>query len=538
MWGANYGNPQFQTGYTQFQQQPQYQTTNSEWSYLDGIDPLSLSLPNDLKILQKVSKHFVRTTVLNVDTTERMQKLLQILQLVIKEISSKSSKRKQKIKSLKKQLAAKQDKQCKQKQQKEAQVVQIVACRCPVCQLGFKSLPYLDAHVFTKHQEVATLWQAIRTPQPPGAYAFPWTKSYSVHSSILPPNSGTVHTFNEDAVLKMMEEFRKRYETERRASEKETHTMIKKEMAKFTAKMEKMKLKATEVVPPAKLESPPKPVEKKVSTPKHIEQEKPVEQNVRPKPAELPKPTVLPPVREDVVFEETKQVKAPHVNLPQEESVIPINKQRQVSLEDLLSENSGEGEELDSFVPGMQPEYSEFEELPETNQHEVEEFFEEEEEEFLEDLYHAEPPPGRGILHHTDSLEEGTVRPPEELDYSGGFSQGYSSKRLLDAKMFSSPNNSGSVANESISHMSFTDIPRVIDPAATYNATYEEEEFFSDFRDEDQDLDEDYRDDQFAGFGSTERPPVMAPLLDYENQRNYGHTADFDGFDIDDMDLV
>ena len=65
--------------------------------------------------------------------------------------------------------------------------------------------------------------------------------------------------------------------------------------------------------------------------------------------------------------------------------------------------------------------------------------------------------------------------------------------------------------------------------------TYEEEEdFFSDFRD-DQNTG---NDDQFIGFGSTERPPAVAPLLDYENQRNYGHTADFDGFDIDDMDLV
>ena len=251
MWGAT------MPGYAGFQAQPmqysypQYDQGNagavgddasSEWAFLDLVDPPSLSVSRDLKLIKSVSKQFARATVLKVGSPSRMEKLLQILQLVIRVISKESSNRKEKIRNLQQKLQSRG--RCVEQRSPTVKTVKVVACRCPVCQLGFKSLPFLDAHVFSKHQDVAALWQAIRTPQPPGAYAFPWTKSYSMHASMLPPNSGTVQLFNEATVQQMFDEFKKRYENERRNSEQQTHTMIKREMEKFTAKMEDLQSKA------------------------------------------------------------------------------------------------------------------------------------------------------------------------------------------------------------------------------------------------------------------------------------------------------
>jgi hypothetical protein len=49
---------------------------------------------------------------------------------------------------------------------------------CPICHKAFRSITYVDSHIFTHHPQSSTLWQAIRTPQIKGL-----TKTYDPISS-------------------------------------------------------------------------------------------------------------------------------------------------------------------------------------------------------------------------------------------------------------------------------------------------------------------------------------------------------------------
>jgi hypothetical protein len=51
------------------------------------------------------------------------------------------------------------------------QIIIQLADRCPICGAGYKGITFLDQHIFCRHQEIAELWQTIRTPQPPGIIA-------------------------------------------------------------------------------------------------------------------------------------------------------------------------------------------------------------------------------------------------------------------------------------------------------------------------------------------------------------------------------
>ena len=245
MWSAFPGYnlclvPQQQVQYTQYEKPVQYsqrEDPESSWKFLDSIDPLALSVPHDLKLLKTISKQFVETVVLNIDTQSRMQKLLQILQMVIRLLSAKSTKRKQKIRTLQHELSSRGSHGTPKSSSK---TVKIIACRCPVCQLGFKTLTYLDMHMFSKHKDVSMLWQALRTPQGMGSVALPQSPLQSPAPAPVtpPPAPASPQGVDQATMQRMFDDFRRQYENERRDSDMQAQAMIRQEMQRLAAKMD------------------------------------------------------------------------------------------------------------------------------------------------------------------------------------------------------------------------------------------------------------------------------------------------------------
>lgn len=465
---------------------PLEENTGSEWAFLDLVDPLSLSIPRDLKLIKSVSKQFARATVLKLGSMSRMEKLLQVLQIVIRVMSKEGQKRKETIHALQQKLKTKSKSKTTAEKCPTVKTVKVIACRCPVCQVGFKSLPFLDAHVFSKHPEVAALWQAIRTPQPPGAYAFPWTKSYSMHSSMLPPNTGTVHSFNEATVQQMFDEFKRRYETERKNSEQQTHTMIKREMEKFTAKMEDLQTKArfgssepqtssfsrvqhppktnTDMqatysvgvrhkpatvqqvpidIPPQRMEPPVSPIEK---PPSRLAQKSTSSSSAKPSRPATPQKVLTssemfrPKSGSSIdsfsyssgkVLKAKEQAPAPAIDVPN-----VTTPSRQAALESFLSDQIEEEDQNNHELIGQNEEFHESSFVEEEEVHSHDKITDDdktpEEEEIPQhenlfddfgsysDLYHAEPPPGGSRLRNSDSLTGMQIQSSVTGSQSGG----------------------------------------------------------------------------------------------------------------------
>lgn len=205
-----------------------------DWPFLDNIDPALCSTREYKHILKEISRTFVRTTIINLGTPERMVKLLKILQIIITTLSSRCDKYADEIEDLRNKYRI-LHKKYENASNKPSKVQNIIADRCPICQNPFKTLQHLDLHVFSKHTEVSTLWQAIRTPQPPGAFAFPWQKSHSITSTVYPQST---QNYNDQTVQNLLEDFRKKFFVEQKESEKQMQEWIDKKMTKVESKID------------------------------------------------------------------------------------------------------------------------------------------------------------------------------------------------------------------------------------------------------------------------------------------------------------
>lgn len=230
------------TGYNSPNQYQNYSTSpNStvpsdslDWPFLDNIDPALCSTKEYKHILKEISRIFVRATIIDLGSPPRMIKLFRILQIVITKLSSKCNKCYDEIEDLRQKYRILQQKYENAKH-RPAKVENVNADRCPICQNPFRTLQHLDLHVFSKHPEVSTLWQAIRTPQPPGAFAFPWQKAQSITSTVYPQST---QNFNEQPVQNLLEDFRKKLADDQKESKKQMQEWIGKKMSKVESKIE------------------------------------------------------------------------------------------------------------------------------------------------------------------------------------------------------------------------------------------------------------------------------------------------------------
>ncbi|OHT08266.1 hypothetical protein TRFO_23280 [Tritrichomonas foetus] len=215
-----------------------------DWPFLDTMDPVFFQSKESSHILKQISRLFVRTSIVSLGQPQRTLRLLQILQVIITRLSNKCEKHKEKVEDYhakNKILKSKLEKAL----QKPKTVTQIVADKCPICLKPFKSLPYLDIHVFSKHQEVATLWQAIRTPQPQGAFAFPWMKSHTMTSTMYPQSTSNV---SDMAIQQILNEFKQKFTVEQKASEREMQEWISKKMCKVESKIDNLQQTAKQEI--------------------------------------------------------------------------------------------------------------------------------------------------------------------------------------------------------------------------------------------------------------------------------------------------
>ncbi|KAK8835240.1 hypothetical protein M9Y10_039658 [Tritrichomonas musculus] len=241
MW--NYGNATQQPYYSpnRYQSPVNYSSTaipidSLDWPFLDNIDPGLLTTKKYRHILKEVSQKFSRTTISKLGPPHRTIKLFQILQAVISTLSHKYEKSKDLIDELQQKNRILQHNLTSANKNPRI-IKKVVGNKCPVCQKDFDTLTTLDLHIFTKHQEVSTLWQAIRTPQPPGAFAFPWQKSYSITSTMYPQ---TTQTSQNQVNMNLIEDMKKNLTVEQKEAEREMKEWIDKKMNKLESKMDSL----------------------------------------------------------------------------------------------------------------------------------------------------------------------------------------------------------------------------------------------------------------------------------------------------------
>lgn len=130
-----------------------------DWNFIDTIDPTDLLITKNKKIMDEIRREFVNATRFTLESSERLLRLFQLLQIVIKDISSKKDKYKNAC-----QLKIDENKKLKKKVKILKGTTNINGAQCPVCYSKFKSMKYLDTHIFTHHGGISEYWQVVRTP--------------------------------------------------------------------------------------------------------------------------------------------------------------------------------------------------------------------------------------------------------------------------------------------------------------------------------------------------------------------------------------
>lgn len=395
--------------------------SNFDWSIIRDVDPLNLKDSQDIHTMKTISRHFVRSASFQTDFPPNYIKLFHILQIIIEYLSKT-------VKTLKKENDDLSFELLKHKNHHKQETNLIVASKCPICLKPFKSLPYLDIHVFNKHPNVATLWQAIRTPQPPGAYAFPHLK---------PTITGTTYTtepgqdvVNDEMIQKFLNEFKEQYHEEKKNSEREIHQWMKRKIAKFHDKVESIQTTLTRT--DNQRTTLTQPIEQTIKyAATDMVETKPKR---RPKPKKKMNPpsktiqipsqppannTLLEP--EPVVIEQpVRQISPLSENTPLDQSTNPkqstgsdaeydttISKSFQQPLIQINQTSEAEYDISNSETNTLN--------VPKEESNPPEEY-EDDLIDTIPDVYNAVPPPGGSKIHHTSSLLESSDLKEEYQD--------------------------------------------------------------------------------------------------------------------------
>lgn len=206
-----------------------------DWNYIDSIDANDLFLSQDKYVMREITTQFLGATYFTVQDPTRLLKLFQLLQVIVKNLTDSVQKFKKIAKSKIKENEELKSK-CAKSKSKGARGVQ-----CPICQKMFTSLQYVDSHVFARHPERATVWQALRTPQYHGL-----TKTYDPLTS-------------EAYLKKMLEKMSEEFSHETKSSELDLQLYFKKQLHKMKKEMKKKSKKKQDPGEP----DPPKQKKKK-----------------------------------------------------------------------------------------------------------------------------------------------------------------------------------------------------------------------------------------------------------------------------------
>lgn len=97
----------------------------------------------------------------------------------------------------------------------------VIGMQCPLCMKLFRSIDFLDKHIFNRHGEIARHWQALRSP------------FTSVHEELT-----MTQTYGEDHINKLVNTLQKELKRERKQSKKEIQDIIARKVSKVETKLE------------------------------------------------------------------------------------------------------------------------------------------------------------------------------------------------------------------------------------------------------------------------------------------------------------
>ena len=146
-------------------QQPVQQTVISpysfDWSFVDSIDPHILKFKPDAKLMKALSSQISKAPFAPLDNPQRAQKVFQITQVLLDSSSESNEKCAATVKDLKSEIQRLKSEIDELKREPKG----VIGNRCPCCLKVFESLAYLDVHFFSKHPQLAIVWNIVRQPK-------------------------------------------------------------------------------------------------------------------------------------------------------------------------------------------------------------------------------------------------------------------------------------------------------------------------------------------------------------------------------------
>lgn len=131
-----------------------------DWNLIQNVDPVFLRSSNGIDSMKLIAQQFLRATTVPIENSNLILKLLQVLQVIIGYLCTSHDNFAELLK--KKEIENQKLKEIIENKSQDF----IIGVQCPVCDKLFRSTYFLDKHFLKSHQNIASLWQGIRTPYP------------------------------------------------------------------------------------------------------------------------------------------------------------------------------------------------------------------------------------------------------------------------------------------------------------------------------------------------------------------------------------
>ena len=197
-----------------------------DWSFVDAIDPYLLKFKRDTKLMKALASQIAKAPFAPIESPQRAQRVFQISQVLIESSLELNEKCLSTIRELKAEVAKLKN----EISDLQAEPKGVIGNRCPCCLKAFETLEYLDVHFFSKHSQLAVLWNIIRQPQ-----------SIAMNSTQLAATLEPFVQHEADSDLpSLLRQWRSQLQAEQQLSEQKMLGLISEKMSTFENKVDEL----------------------------------------------------------------------------------------------------------------------------------------------------------------------------------------------------------------------------------------------------------------------------------------------------------
>ena len=197
-----------------------------DWSFVDAIDPYLLKFKRDTKLMKALASQISKAPFAPIESPQRAQRVFQISQVLIESSLEMNEKCVSTIRELKAEISKLKN----EISDLQAEPKGVIGNRCPCCLKAFETLEYLDVHFFSKHSQLAVLWNIIRQPQ-----------SIAMNTTQLAATLEPFVQHEADSDLpSLLRQWRSQLQAEQQMSEQKMLGLISEKMSTFENKVDEL----------------------------------------------------------------------------------------------------------------------------------------------------------------------------------------------------------------------------------------------------------------------------------------------------------